>query len=75
MSELREPRSSSAAPEYYFRRRLAARELLPAIGVGIAAGFVAFYVAGLFAQRTPLRTERRLPSPRPLPSIARSPEA
>jgi len=32
---------------------------LPALGVGIAAGAVAFYVARLFLQRTPLLPEER----------------
>jgi hypothetical protein len=34
-------------------------ELLPAIGVGIAAGVAAFYVARLFLERTPLLPEER----------------
>ena len=40
--------------EYYYRRSLSARELLPALGVGVGAGFLAFYVAKLFLERTPL---------------------
>lgn len=46
-------------PEYYYRRRLDARELLPAIGAGIGVGLVVFYVARLYVQRTPLQ-----PAPR-----------
>jgi hypothetical protein len=41
-------------PEYYYRRRLAGSELLPAIGAGIAIGLLAFYATQLFMQRTPL---------------------
>jgi H+/Cl- antiporter ClcA len=37
---------------YYFRRRLTSRELLPALVIGIGAGLVGFYVARLFTQRT-----------------------
>jgi len=33
-------------------------ELLPAIGIGVGAGFFAFYVTKLLLQRTPLRVER-----------------
>ena len=45
------PRQKS---EYVYRRPLAARELLPALGVGVGVGAVAFYLAYLFLQRTPL---------------------
>jgi hypothetical protein len=45
--------------EYYYRRPLRLRELLPALGVGIAVGFFAFYVTRVFLQRTPLEVERR----------------
>ena len=44
---------------YVYRRPLTGRELLPAIGVGFAAGFAAFYVARLFLERTPLLPEER----------------
>jgi hypothetical protein len=40
--------------EYYYRRRLGAKDLLPAIGVGVAAGLAGFYVVQLLIQRTPL---------------------
>ena len=40
--------------EYVYRRSLDARELLPALGVGVAVGTIAFYIAYLFFQRTPL---------------------
>ena len=72
MSAMREPRSSSAGSEYYYRRRLTAREMLPAIGIGLGAGLAAFYVAMLVAQRTPLRLERRPRSERPESVVPRS---
>jgi hypothetical protein len=40
--------------EYVYRRNLEARDLLPALGIGLGVGAVAFYVAYLFLQRTPL---------------------
>jgi len=40
---------------YSYRRPLGVREMLPAIGVAIGAGLVAFYVARLLLQRTPMR--------------------
>jgi hypothetical protein len=49
------PRTQS---EYVYRRRLDAAELLPAIGVGVGIGAIAFYVAYLFLQRTPLEPTR-----------------
>ena len=39
---------------YSYRRSLSARELLPALGIGIGMGAVAFYVAKIFLERTPL---------------------
>ena len=53
------PRQSTRLDGYVYRRPLSGRELLPAIGVGIAAGFAAFYVARLFTERTPLLPEER----------------
>jgi hypothetical protein len=44
---------------YVYRRELEGRELLPAIGAGIAAGLAVFYVARLFLERTPLLPEER----------------
>jgi hypothetical protein len=69
----RSPRPTTRLEGYVYRRPLAGSELLPAVGVGIAAGLAAFYVARLFLQRTPLLPEeRRLgkhhatgPGPRP----------
>ena len=45
------PRAKS---EYVYRRTLDARELLPALGVAVGMGAVAFYVAYVLLQRTPL---------------------
>jgi hypothetical protein len=45
------PRTKS---EYVYRRTLEPQELLPALGVAVGVGVVAFYVAYLFLQRTPL---------------------
>lgn len=55
--------------EYVYRRHLADRELLPALGIGALAGLAAFYLARIMMQRTSLRPERRprsarLPEPR-----------
>ena len=47
--------------EYYYRRRLGAKDLLPAIGVGVAAGLAGFYVVQLLIQRTPLVPQGELP--------------
>jgi hypothetical protein len=44
---------------YYYRRRLSGRDLLPALAIGVGAGLVAFYIARLFAQRTPLMDSPR----------------
>ena len=42
--------------EYVYRRHLEPRELLPAIGVGVGVGALAFYLVYLVLQRTPLDT-------------------
>ena len=58
MSAQHDPRLSTSRSEgsaYYYRRRLTVRELLPAVGVGIGAGVVAFYLAKLAFERTPLQ--------------------
>jgi hypothetical protein len=43
-----------AGSQFYYRRTLNGRDLLPAIGVGIAAGILAFYVARIYLEQTPL---------------------
>ena len=57
--EKRSPRLTTRLDGYVYRRALNATELLPAVGVGVAAGLVAFYVARLFLERTPLLPEDR----------------
>ncbi len=52
MVEARRSRSLPATSSYYYRRPLNARELMPAVGVGVATGLVAFYFAKLLFQRT-----------------------
>lgn len=49
--------------EYYYRRRLGAKDLLPAIGVGVATGLAGFYIVQLLIQRTPLVPQGDLPRP------------
>ena len=56
--------------EYVYRRKLRAQELLPAIGVGVGVGAVAFYLAYLFLQRTPLDPSR-LPATAPAKQLKR----
>jgi hypothetical protein len=63
MSAKSDPRDESAGAEYSYRRTLTAGELLPAIGVGMAAGVLAFYVTRVFLQRTPLSTRAVTTSP------------
>lgn len=67
-----DPRSTGAESEYYYRRSLRLRELLPAIGIGIGAGLAAFYVASVLLQRTPLRLDRRPKSARPKGVVPRA---
>ena len=52
-------RQSTRLDGYVYRRTLGARELIPALGAGIVTGLVAFYVARLFLERTPLLPEER----------------
>lgn len=40
--------------EYYYRRQLGAKDLLPAVSVGVAVGLAGFYLVQLLIQRTPL---------------------
>jgi len=58
-SPRRPRRDVDAEQEYYYRRKLGLRELLPAVGIGVGAGLFAFYVTRLLLQRTPLKVERR----------------
>ena len=52
------PRRRDVDADYYYRRRLGLRDVLPAVGIAIGAGLFAFYIAKLLLQRTPLRVER-----------------
>ena len=45
---------SGSRTQFYYRRTLSGRDLLPAIGVGICAGILAFYVAQIYLQQSPL---------------------
>ena len=47
----------AAASSYYYRRALRPQEMVPAVGVALGAGLVAFYLAKLMLQRTPIRPE------------------
>ena len=49
-----DPRNAGASSEYFYRRSLGGRDLLPAIGVGVAAGLIAFYLTKVVLERTPL---------------------
>lgn len=57
MTNDREAERSSAVDDYYYRRALGGRDLLPAIGAGVAVGFAGFYLARLLLQRTRLAPE------------------
>ena len=60
-------KASNMSEDYYYRRHLAAADLLPAIGVGIAAGLGAFYLVQLLVQRTPLDPSSAVVREPPLP--------
>ncbi len=47
--------------EYYYRRKLVAKDYVPAAGVAAAAGLAAFYIVQLLIQRTPLVPTSKLP--------------
>ena len=72
MIESDPPLSPLLADEYYYRRPLTPREALPAVGVGVGVGLIAFYLAKILLERTPLRPERRPSTQRPKPIIRRS---
>jgi hypothetical protein len=48
-----------AGSQFYYRKRIRGRDLLPAVGFGIAAGILGFYVAQIYLQRTPLVPVRK----------------
>jgi hypothetical protein len=68
MIESDHPVSPLVADEYHYRRSLTPREVLPAIGVGVGVGLIAFYLAKILLERTPLRPERRPSTQRPSPT-------
>jgi hypothetical protein len=72
MIEPDRPSSPLFADEYHYRRPLTPRELVPALGVGVGVGLVAFYIARVLLERTPLRPERRPSTQRLSPIIRRS---
>jgi hypothetical protein len=59
--------------DYYYRRRLGAADLMPAIGVGIAAGLAGFYLVQLLIQRTPLVPSPAVVREPPLPDRTSGP--
>ena len=50
--------SDPFAERYVYRRQLSGAELLPAVGVAIGVGALAFYLARIVLQRTPMRPDR-----------------
>lgn len=54
MGDTRNGLREAPARDYYFRRELGPRALAPAVGAGLVAGVVVFYLARLLLQRTPL---------------------
>ena len=72
MIESNHPPSPLFADEYYYRRPLTPREVLPAVGLGVGVGLIAFYLAKILLERTPLRPERRPSTQRLSPVIRRS---
>lgn len=57
--------------EYTYRRKLRATEIMPAVAAGVGVGFVAFYLARLMLQKTPLVPRR---SGSGIPARTRPPE-
>lgn len=49
------------AERYVYRRELSGAELLPAVGAAVAVGALAFYLARIVLQRTPMRRDPSTP--------------
>jgi hypothetical protein len=54
MSANTDPLPVEPANRYFYRRHLTGRDLLPAIGAGVAIGLLGYYVARLLIEREPL---------------------
>ena len=52
-------RPATMPDTYHYRRPLAVRELLPAVGAGVVVGLAAFYMARILLQRTPFQPLER----------------
>jgi hypothetical protein len=57
MSANADPRRLPGELRYSYRRPLDFGELIPAIGLGVGVGFLAYYVARVLTERTPLLPE------------------
>ena len=62
--EDRERERAHRPQPYVYRRHLEPAEMLPAVGIGIGVGLLAFYGAMILLQRTPLE---------PAPRVGRNP--
>lgn len=54
-------------PTFDYRRELTKRELLPALGVGLAAGAAVAYVTQILLRREPIAPRADLVAPLPPP--------
>jgi hypothetical protein len=66
-------RGARPPSDYFYRRELSLPELLPALGVAVGVGAVAFYIARILLERTPLVPVRDIPTVGPPPTITRRP--
>ncbi len=73
-----DPQPRRAGSDYYYRRSLSVRELVPAIGAAVLLGAAAFYVVRILAQRAellpqPAPDQPRAPRPRARVATGRTP--